>query len=114
MGNCIEKIEFHPEESVPGQNTDSYLVFQKLLLSDKEINKLYAHFRRVLIGDHAFMIRYTDICVYFHMDGTGFNRKLFSPYESDRGKFTFLQFVCAVWFYLSFFVTIYIILVFYM
>jgi hypothetical protein len=95
MGNCLEPVKFVPNEDAPGQDEASLAVMKVLLLSESDVGKLYHAFQQVDVRQVGTVI-WLELQIYFHIEDTVFNRKLFSLFDTDKGELSFLQFVCSV------------------
>jgi Ca2+-binding EF-hand superfamily protein len=83
-------------DSIPGQDHLSAETFQKLLLTESEVDKFYTAFCDI-DADSSGFIRGDEFRAYFKIEKTSFNNKIFVSFDSDgNGYLNFMEFVCSV------------------
>lgn len=71
-------------------------VFDQLMLSETEVNKLYEAYIDI-DADGSGFIRADEFRSYFKIEHTRFNDKLFGSFDADgNGFLNFMEFVAAV------------------
>lgn len=97
MGLCVStEVVFIPNDDIPGQDGVAVKVFEQLMLSTMDINKLYEAFLD-MDADGSGFIRADEFRAYFKIEATRFNDKLFCSFDADSsGHLNFMEFVAAV------------------
>lgn len=90
---CINSKPFAPNDGIPGQDQLAVDVFTKLFLSDRDITELHNSFCDIDTRQ-AHYIKIRDLHIYFHLEDTFINRKIWEVFEVD--ELHFLHYVCSV------------------
>jgi Ca2+-binding EF-hand superfamily protein len=89
-------VKFEPDEDIPGQDQLALTVFNKLKITDREIDLLYTAFLDI-DADTSGFIRYDEFRKYFQLEKTSFNDLLFNLFDTDDSDYiNFFEFVCLV------------------
>jgi Ca2+-binding EF-hand superfamily protein len=100
MGGCLSNVAFVVHSGVPGQDEISKEVFNKLHLTDLEINSFYVRFLEINKTGTPYVYR-AEITAYFKIEEGDLTNKIFDLFAKRSGKLDFCQFLCTMWNFLS-------------
>jgi Ca2+-binding EF-hand superfamily protein len=101
MGSCLcssVTFEIHPD--IPGQDQLSKEVFDKLHLTQLEINSFYIIFLNINKTGTPYVYR-AEITAYFKIEEGELTNRIFDLFAKKSGKLDFCQFLCTMWNFLS-------------
>lgn len=94
MGSCMTTAPFVANEGIPGQDKLALDVMkEKLLLTDENISLLHQTFREIDTRQVHY-VKVQDLHVYFHLEDTFINRKIFQTFDAE--ELHFLHYTCSV------------------